>query len=266
MSEDEVVVTIASLFVGPLLWLFWLLRLRQVTLLRPARGTVVALTMALSACAVVILAILRTLASFDVVDSPTYQFMYVVLGLAWLRVSEWFFTFAGISARDDVVERRNKAAVPAWIGALTGVSFCYAGGNIGDGPGWWVVFFAAGLATATLFAAWLALGRFGNGIDALTIDRDPAAGVRLGAFLAAAGLVLGRSVAGDWYSAAQTVIDMSAAFPALILMLVAAVITERIAQPTAQRPHAPLFIFGLAPAVFHFVIAASALSAMGWPE
>src|SRR5688572_29745796 len=59
MSEDEVVVTVVSLFVGPLLWLFWLLSLRRVTPLRPGRrGTVLVLTVALSACAVFILAIL----------------------------------------------------------------------------------------------------------------------------------------------------------------------------------------------------------------
>ena len=59
--------------------------------------------------------------------------------------------------------------------------------NIGDGPGWWVVVFAAGLATAALFAAWLVLAQIGHGVDAVTIDRDLAAGVRLGAFLAACG-------------------------------------------------------------------------------
>src|SRR3989337_1582139 len=120
--------------------------------------------------------------------------MYLVLGLAWLRIAEWFFGFAGLSVRDDIVERRNGAAVPAVVGAMAGVTFCYAGANVGDGPGWGGVAFSAGLATGALFAAWLAFGVLGHGIDAVTIDRDTAAGVRLGAFLAACGFVLGRAV------------------------------------------------------------------------
>ena len=40
---------------------------------------------------------------------------------------------------------------------MLGVTLCYAGGNIGNGPGWWVVVFSAGLSTVALFAAWMVL-------------------------------------------------------------------------------------------------------------
>ena len=50
----------------------------------------------------------------------------------------------------------NAAAAMATAGATIGVTLSYAGGNIGDGPGWWVVVFSAAIATAGLFACWLA--------------------------------------------------------------------------------------------------------------
>ena len=266
MSEDEVLVTIGSTIFGPVLWAFWLFRIARVGALRRHRGGVVALAATLAACTAVIFGVLKTAASFDVVGAPAYLYMYVVLGLAWLRVSEWLFRFAGLSARDDIAERGNRAAVPAVAGALAGVTFCYAGANVGDGPGWWVVIFSAGLATATLFGAWLLLGHFGHGIDAVTIDRDPAAGVRLGAVLAACGLVLGRAVAGDWESAMQTVIDAIPALPAVVLILGVALVVERFARPPPRRPRAPLVLLGLVPAVAYVAIAWAAFSSMGLPR
>lgn len=266
MSEDEVVVTIGAVLLGPVFWLSWLARLRAVAPLRPRPAVVAPLGLTLAACTALIFGVLKTAASFDVVDSPTYLFMYVVLGLAWLRVAEWFFAFAGLSARDDIVERRNTAAVPALIGAMVGVTCCYAGANIGDGPGWWVVVFSAGLATAALFVAWLALGSAGHGFDAVTIDRDLSAGVRLGAFLAACGAVLGRAVAGTWESAMQTVVDATSALPALTLILGAAFIADYSARPTPQRPRAPLVLLGIVPALVYLAIAGPFVVFTGWPQ
>ena len=266
MSGDEVAVTIGAVILGPVFWVFWLARLRGVAPLRPRRAVAVPLGLTLAACTALIFGVLKMAASFDVVDSPAYLFMYVVLGLAWLRVAEWLFTFAGLSARDDIVERRNTAAVPALIGAMLGVTCCYAGANIGDGPGWWVVIFSAGLATAALFVAWLVLGSAGHGFDAVTIDRDLSAGVRLGAFLAACGAVLGRAVAGNWESAMQTIVDATSALPAMTLILGAAFIAEYAARPTPQRPHAPLFLLGIVPGLLYLAIAGPFVFATGWPQ
>jgi len=265
MSDDEVIVTLLALVLGPGWWAITLIRLARIAPLRPGALAVQALTVTISLCGVGILLVLKTLASFDVVGAAEYQFMYGVLGLAWLRVAERFFAFAGLSVRDDLVERRNTAAIPAMAGAFVGLACCYAGGNIGDGPGWWVVVFSAGLASALVFVAWLMLAHFSPVMDAITIDRDPAAGVRLGVFLAAAGLLLGRAVAGDWYSVADTIGDAAAVVPALGVMLVVALIVERVARPTAQRPRTPFVSYGLVPAVVYAAIVAAALSAMEWP-
>jgi hypothetical protein len=265
MSEDEVLVTIGALIAGPVWWTITVARLARVATFRRAALGVQALTVTISLCGVGILLVLKTLASFDVVDAPEYQFMYGVLGLAWLRLAQSLFAFAGLNVRDDLVERRNTAAVPAVAGAFVGLTLCYAGGNIGDGPGWWVVVFAAGLGTAMLFAVWLILAQFSAAMDAMTIDRDPSAGLRVGAFLAACGLVLGRVVAGDWYSVGDTLTDASAALPAIGLILAMALLVERVARPTPARPRPPVLMFGAVPAVLYLAIAVAAVWSMEWP-
>ena len=86
MSGDEAIVTIGATVVGPTMWAFWLFRNARLARLRQRRAGVVALALTLAACTALIVGVLKTAASFDVVDSPEYLFMYVVLGLAWLRV------------------------------------------------------------------------------------------------------------------------------------------------------------------------------------
>jgi hypothetical protein len=265
MSEDEILVTIMALVIGPVWWTVTLIGLARLTPLRPGALGVQALTVTVSVCGIAILMILKTLASFDVVDAPEYQFMYGVLGIAWLRVGERFFAFAGLSVRDDLVERRNAAAIPAMAGAFLGLTCCYAGGNIGDGPGWWVVVFSSGLASLLWLAAWLCLAQASPAMDAVTIDRDPAAGLRVGAFLAAAGLLLGRAAAGDWYSAGDTLTDVASALPALAAIVVAAVVVERVARPRPERPRAPLVLYGVMPALLYLAIAIASVRAMEWP-
>ena len=79
-------------------------------------------------------------------------------------------------------------------------SLCYAGANIGNGPGWWVVAFTAGLATASFAILWFLMDRLGRFSESITVDRDVASGIRLAAALVAIGLVLARAAAGDWHS------------------------------------------------------------------
>jgi uncharacterized membrane protein YjfL (UPF0719 family) len=265
MSPDELLVTVTGVILGPLLWAVWLLQMLRVRALRPRGPGVFSIGLALAACAALVFVILDRFASFDVVDAPQYQFMYVVLGLAWLRAVVTLFPFAGLSPRDDVVERGSAAAGFAMAGALAGVTLCYAGGNIGDGPGWWVVVFSAALATATLLVAWAALAQLTPVADAVTIDRDPSAGMRLGAFLSSCGLILGRGVAGDWASGSATVADFAAALPGLAALWLLAVLIERTARPTPRRPRAPVALWGVVPALLYLAIALAAVRSMGWP-
>ena len=159
------------------------------------------------------------------------------------------FTYLGLSVRDDVIERRNRAATLAFGGALIGVTCCYAGGNVGDGPGWWVVVLSAALATATLIVVWMLFTQVTPVSDTIVIDRDPAAGWRLAGLLVACGVLLGRSVAGDWTTAHEMVADWVRWLPIVSAIVVAAILLERLARPRVGRPLAPVVALGLLPAV-----------------
>ena len=182
-----------------------------------------------------ILVVLRTLASADVRDEPLYLGFYLLMGIAWVGVGLSFLPWCGLSARDDVGERRNAAATPVMIGAALGLSACYAGANIGDGPGWWCVVWAGGLGTALWFVALALVAGRGHLAETVTVERDPAAGLRLGVFLFLAGIICGRGAAGDWTNALMTVVEFKAAWPLVPLVLVA-LMGEKILRPTPERP------------------------------
>jgi hypothetical protein len=265
MSPDELMVTIGSGLFGLVGWIAWAVQLfspaRTAAQRRSVRGLVVA---ALAGVAIIIV-VLFTWSASDVRNDPAYLAMYTLLGLAWLRIGELFFVLAGISSRDDVVERRNAAAVPAIGGALVAIACCYAGGNVGEGPGWWVVVFSAALSTAALVITWIVYNQTTGIFETVTIDRDRAAGIRLGGFLVACGLVLGRAVAGNWVGAGQTLADFARLGWPVVPLLGAAIALERTAQPTPERPDVPVLAFGLAPAAMFIIAAAAYLVWLGLP-
>jgi uncharacterized membrane protein YjfL (UPF0719 family) len=265
MSPDEWVVFAASAVLAVAGWWHWYMPLTSVRRLgAAARGRrLLALTPLL--CALALVAALRLAASFDVRDSSLYLTFYVVVGAAWVRLGSLLFPLLGLSPRDDVIERGNGAAALAVAGALLGLTFVFAGGNVGDGPGWWVVLFSAGLATAGLAVAWYLLERLSHVADVVTIDRDPAGGLRLGAALAACGLILGRAVAGDWVSTAATVTDFArVGWPALLLVAAAAAV-ERVTRPTADSPAPQPTLYGGFPAVLYLAAAMVYVLQLGTP-
>jgi len=260
MSGDEMFVTAASILLGPIAWAWWLFRAASIDGLRKSRAPVVVMGTVVGLAGLLISAILGAWAAVDVRDAPQYIFMYFVMGLAWIRLAAFCFPMAGLNPRDDVIERRNAAALPAWTGAILGVALCYAGGNIGNGPGWWVVVFAATLATAALAAVWLAMGQWSGVVDAVVIDRDVAAGWRFGGLLTACGCIFGGAVMGDWVSAQATVIDFVArAWPVLPVVTIALMI-ERIMRPRPGRPPTPVIDGGVVPAIVYVSMAAASVA------
>jgi hypothetical protein len=265
MSGDEVLVLIASLALGPVAWAVWFYRIAAVDHLGGGKPPIWVLAGVFGLCGLILGLVLTTLAAPDVRDAPPYLAFYFMFGLAWIRICEWLFAYAGISVRDDVIERRNGAAMPVACGAMLGVTCCFAGGNVGAGPGWWVVAFSGALATIGLAVVWLAVEWAGGVTDLVTIDRDPAVGWRLGGLLAASGLILGRAVAGDWHEAGQTIVDFVAVGWGVAPLAIGAIVVDRLFKPTPEQPRQPLVIGGMFPALIYVVAAAVYLIATGWP-
>jgi uncharacterized membrane protein YjfL (UPF0719 family) len=265
MSPDEIIVTVGAGLLGLIFWINWAMRLSAPVGPPARRQGLSSLVAALVASLVIISVVLLTASASDVRNAPQYLLMYALLGLAWLRLGEFCFAFAGVSARDDVIERGNLAAAPAVGGALVAVACCYAGSNIGEGPGWWVVVFSAALATAALGVVWIVYDHTTGIFDTVTIDRDRAAGLRLGGLLVACGIVFGRAVAGNWISVENTVIDFARVAWAAAPLVAAAIAIEPSARPTPDRPELPVAAFGLAPAAIFIAAAAAYVVWLGLP-
>jgi hypothetical protein len=233
-SGDEVMVLLVSGLLALASTISWMVNLFQPW---RARRTIprVLLVFVPVAAWVGLLVVLRALASADVRQDPFYLTFYLIMGAAWCGMVMWCLPLVGLSARDDIAEQDNRAAVPALIGAFLGVMACYAGANVGDGPGWWCVVWAGGIATIAWFIAAGVVGSYGRLIEQVTVERDDAAGVRLGSVLLGSGVLCGRGAAGDWSDALTTVSEFTAAWPVIPLIAVA-VTAERVLRTSPDRP------------------------------
>ena len=266
MSGDEAIVVLAGLivlarFVGP--WVVTLAMPRLVDSSVARRGLAIG---ALAALAIVYL-VLVNLAASDVRDSPTYVGMYLVLGGAWIALGTSSLPAMGLDPLVDGIERRNLAAIPGSVGAFIGIALCFAGANIGEGPGWWVVIFCAVVSTGAWFLAWTVLNGVSHLTDTVTIDRDGAAGIRLGAVLVGLGAILGRAVAGNWVSAAATLADFIrfAAGPT-VLLVAAECAVGFVTRPRPDRPQASPLWAGWIPGIAYVGVAVAEVRALGWPR
>jgi hypothetical protein len=124
--------------------------------------------------------------------------------------------------------------------------------------------FSAALATAALGAVWLFVGQSTGLAEAVTVDRDPAAGIRLGALLLACGLILGWAVTGDWVSGPDTVADFAARAWTVLPIVGVAVVFERLLRPTPEQPKAPVVQGGIAPAVISVALAIVVVTFRRW--
>jgi hypothetical protein len=266
MSVGELVLTIMCVVFAFFMWLRWYMEPAGLERLGAPKTGWTALHVTPAVCAVLLFLVLRTLASHDVRDDVRYIGMYLALGAAWVAAASLLLPVVGLSVRDDVHERANPSAAYAIAGALIGVTLAFAGGNIGDGPGWWVVLFSAGLATLALYALWLVLEQFTDVSDHVTIERDPASGLRLGGFLIACGLIVGRAAAGDWVSASATVNDFVRVGVGAVVLLAIAIVMELRGRPSMARPTPAPLQWGVVPAAVYVALAAVYVVQLGIPE
>lgn len=264
MSDDELVAAIGSLVVCAFGWGRWYFRAAKPGPLVCPWSVRRPLMVVPVVCLALLLAVLLFWADAAVRTDPFYLFMYSAMGMAWVSIAMLALPALGIAPVQDVVERRNAAAAFGVSGAMLGLTLSFAGGNIGDGPGWWVVIFSAALGTAGMFAMWALLDVV-TGISTLvTVERDTAAGVRLGALLTAMGAISGRAVAGDWISVSGTIEDfLNVAWPGVALVMVEGFF-GLMARPTRERPRPDLMLLGFTPAFLYLGLAAGYIVYLGW--
>ncbi len=264
MSEDELFVLVATSVVTAVCWIRWYLVVGLVSRSHSSQGDRLLLHLTPWICAGALWGVLRAWASFDVVGDPLYLAFYMLMGAAWVGLAAQVLPLFGISPKEDVAERRNTGAAWAVVGALIGFTLCFAGANIGDGPGWWVVVFAASLSTVSLGILWVLFHRATGITDHVTIDRDPASGARLGGLLVAMGMILGRGSAGDWHGAMATVVEFLEIAWAAPLLLAAALLVERSLAPSPEKPVRDLVTAGLLPSAGFVSAAGLVVLARGW--
>lgn len=195
-----------------------------------------------------------------------YTLLFLFGGATWIFLATSAFPVLGLSLHDDAVDRNNSAAVVAICGAVFGVMFSYAGSNIGNGPTIWTTLVPAFVATMTLLVLWGFLAWVGGARDAITIDRDMAAAIRLAAFLICAGMILGRAMAGDFSDWGETMVEFIAMGWPVIMLLLFAAACNRIFAATPQRIEPPVILFGLFPAAFMGFMTLVYLALVGLPE
>lgn len=226
MSGDEFFAQIASIVFSLVAWGRWIYLRRKLAGFDLNSGTPSRWHQLIpAACIISVVGLLGVLvfwSSYDVRESVVYIFFYMTMGIAAIPVGIGLLGKLGLSLRDDVIERRNPAARLALSGAIIGFTAAYAGSNIGDGPGWWVVVVCTGLAHGSLLLAWCILTLTCRVADRITIDRDEATGLRIGGWFIASGLILGRAAAGNWEGMSGAWTDfLSIAWGAWLLMAIA---------------------------------------------
>jgi hypothetical protein len=219
------------------LWGRWYYSLRiGPSLGRPRRSTI-AFALLPVFCAIFLFAVLRRWSANNVKSDLNTVVLFFAVGMSWLRLSQLTFGMLGVTARDDVLERGNPAAIWVISGELVGVTLCFAGANVGNGPGPEVVVLCALLATASLFLLWFLVDRIASVGDTITIDRHLGTGIRLCGWFVATGIVLGDAVTGDWKSMSATVRDFAVCgWPAAAFTFLAAFLERRLRTREADDP------------------------------
>lgn len=249
MSGDEIFAALVCVGLVIATWARWGFVAASLRQYSTAPSAYLAPWVALPITAGLIFAILARFASHDVRDDAVYIGFYLLMGGAVTAGGASLLDRLGLSLRDDVLERRNPAACLAWSGAIVGLGLAYAGANIGDGPGWWVVVFSSGLSVGSLLLGWVLLDRLGEAGEAIVVERDESAGLRVAGWFVGTGAITGRAAAGDWVNANATVADFARiAWGALAITLFAAVV-ESLASRRARGRTRGAWAQGFSPAL-----------------
>ncbi|NLW46519.1 MAG: hypothetical protein GXY86_04175 [Firmicutes bacterium] len=256
MSDDEILVFITSIAIAAWGWYKWYAALGKFNSLNRKRPGLFWLSIIPLIAWGGIFYVLKTMASFDVREDIGYLWFYIIFGAAWIVAGRGiFFYLFDISWRDDAVERQNPAAVYTISCGIIGLAAFYAGANIGDGPGWWCVLFAGGLAAVVWFGLMMILEKSCEISEKITIERDLPTGIRTGYYLIASGIICGRGAAGDWSSALKTVIEFKDAWPVLLLTIIAILVQQVSPRDNPAKPIEALSFTAHIWGLFYIVLA-----------
>lgn len=227
------------------------------------RWCLVAPLLALASVGAIVPAVVLTLAAADVRSSGQYTAFYIVLGFGWTGANLFALRWGFGLQVTDLTERRNPAAAVLLVTGTIASAFAYAGGNIGDGPGVHVVLFCAGLAQLALYALTAAHAAFVHTSYRILVDRDLGTAHRFGCLIIAAGLLLGRAVAGTWSGYDAALADFARiAWLAAVLLALDIALARRGHDPDPGRVSGADALIG----AFHLAIAIGALIGLGVPR
>jgi hypothetical protein len=215
-------------------------------------------------CCALVLAVLRNWADPEVREDWVLQTEFVI---AWGCTVLWAHVLGsllGLDVLEHGVKGRNLAAVWTGVGLTIGVTLAAAGANVGQGPTEATTLGPMFLAVGGLLTLWAGFSVLTGSVAAVAVERDVPSGLRTAALLVALGLILGRSVAGDWISVESTLRDYlrQGLAPAATLLGVAAII-EFLERPTVRRPVTSIARSGVSPAALDLGIAAAWLWHLG---
>jgi hypothetical protein len=134
--------------------------------------------------------VLLNFAAGDVKSDPKYVLFYLVMGYAFAAVNTIALRLYGWKV-PDMFERRNKAAHALFYTATLASVCAYAGANIGDGPGFYVVIYCAALAHIGLYTLVVAHAALNRTVYRILVDRDRGVAFRAGCMFVAIGAILG---------------------------------------------------------------------------
>ncbi len=200
----------------------------------------------------------------EIRHGQSYGLLTMFMGTAWVTLCVGGFKWLGLSIRDDVCERNNQAASAALAGAMLGATCVYAGAITGEGPSFWNNVFSAGLGGIVWFGGWLILELFSHASQNVAEERDPASGLRLGGYLFASGLLIGRAVAGNWQGTRETIHDLLRDGGWIVPLVIAAIIAEYFLRPTPRRLRPNLLTHGAMCALTYLLVAGWRIHQLGW--
>jgi len=231
LDDDEALVLFLGVAVAGRASVCWYRRLLSALPARSAAGRRVRTILFVLPVALVaaLLVALRLAAAREVREQCEYTLLFLALGVVCLGLGLRALSWLGVSAIDDAIERENVAAGWAVAGVMGAAAIAYAFANFGEGPTIWTTIGPVVLGVLSCNVLWAVHQAFSGASEAISIGRDVGAGVRFAGMAIGSSAIVGRALAGDYFSVDETCYDWARlSLPAVPLVLVAIVVERRM--------------------------------------